>query len=275
MRETSVFDSFAGTGEGLLQRKRRDWQLLSLVVLCVGLIGLGMAFYLVIANVVSSGTESLANWVPPLIYGLISLLVLGNYYLAQKQAIFESVEQELVKQKLEAELNRELALLDPVTEVYSRRYVRVIMKREVSRVQRYGKGLSVMLLDITGFRRVNESLGQTGGDVVLRQIAHMLQTRIRNSDMIVRFGGDEFLLILTDTEPGGVEHLATRLKNALIEWSRSSGLEDFHLRFAVGIAHYAPDKRVDEILSLAEQRMLVDRRAEESKAVSATATTSR
>lgn len=248
-----------------LRPQKRDWQMLSAVVLGIGLLGLGFAIYgLLRAPSSAWSPEGLSQLVPPMLFGLISLMVLVNFYIAQKEAVIRGLEQELVSQKIEAELNRELALLDPVTEVYNRRYLRVLLAKEVSRAKRYGKGLSVMLVDITGFRRVNESLGHTGGDVVLRQIAHLLQTRIRNSDFIVRFGGDEFLLVLPDTDDSGVYILAGRMKEALAEWARRSGMTEFALKFAIGVAKYTVDRPVDETIKLAEQRMHLDKRSTEA-----------
>jgi diguanylate cyclase (GGDEF)-like protein len=122
----------------------------------------------------------------------------------------------------------------------------------------------MMLADITGFRRVNESLGHTGGDVVLRQIAYIFRNQTRNSDIIVRFGGDEFLLVLPDTEDEGAYILTDRLKQGLRDWSARSGMTEFGLRFAIGVVRYTPERRLDEILELAEQRMLRDRQKEES-----------
>ncbi len=249
-----------------LRSQKREWQLWSAVVLGIGLFGLGLAIFgLLRAPSSAWSAEGLAQLVPPMLFGLISLIVLVNFYVAQKDAVIRGLEQELVSQKIEAELNRELALLDPVTEVYNRRYLRVLLAKEVSRVKRYGKGLSVMLVDITGFRRVNESLGHTGGDVVLRQIAHLLQTRIRNSDFIVRFGGDEFLLVLPDTDDSGVYILAGRMKDALAEWARRSGMTEFALKFAIGVAKYTSDRPVDETIKLAEQRMILDKRSSEAE----------
>lgn len=255
------------TGEtGFLSTRKRDWQLWSTLVLGLGLLGLGLAIYLLLrAPSEAWSAAGLAQLVPPLLFGMIALLVLVNFYVAQKEAVISGLEQELVQQKIEAELNRELALLDPVTEVYNRRYLRVLISKEISRVKRYGKGLAVMMVDITGFRRVNDSLGHTGGDVVLRQIAHLMQTRIRNSDFIVRFGGDEFLLVLPDTDDAGVHVLAGRMKEAIREWSRRSGMQEFALRFAIGVARYAAERPVEEMLKLAEQRMLLDRRTADAE----------
>ncbi len=252
--------------EEVLKREKRDWQFWSALVLGLGLVGVVLAIYLLLRAPASAWTpQGLAQLFPPLLFGVIALIVLVNFYVAQKDAVIRGLEQELVKQKIEAELNRELALLDPVTEVYNRRYLRVLLAKEISRVKRYGKGLSVMLADITGFRKVNESLGHTGGDVVLRQIAHLLQQRIRNSDFIVRFGGDEFLVVLPDTDDAGVYILGRRLKEGLKEWSRRSGMDEFGLKLAIGVAKYSAERPVDEMLKLAEQRMILDKRTAEGE----------
>jgi len=244
-----------------LRLERRDWQFWSFLVLGLAIIGIGMAIYGMLSAPGTAWTiQGIAQLVPPMLFGVIALLVLVNFYLAQRNAVIRGLEQELVQQKIEAELNRELALQDPVTEVYNRRYLRVMLSKEISRVKRMGKSLAVMLVDITGFRRVNESLGHTGGDVVLRQIAQLLQAKLRNSDLVVRFGGDEFLLILPDTDDAGVQILSTRMKESLADWSRRSGMTEFNLRFAIGSARYTQDRPLDDLLKSAEQRLQQDRR---------------
>jgi len=252
------------TGEQeYLRNQERDLQRWLVIILGLGLVGIGIAVWgLLRLPLEAWSLKETGRLIPPLIFGVIALLVLLNYYLAQKQAIIHGLQQVLIKQKIEAELNRELALIDPVTEVYNRRYLRAVFSKEISRVRRYGMELAVMMIDITGFRRVNDSLGQAGGDVVLRQIAHVIQTRVRNSDTIVRFGGDEFLLVLPDTHDVGLQTLTLRLKEAVRDWARRSSMTDFGLRFAIGTARYTPEQHMDEILAQAEQRMLQDRQAE-------------
>ena len=247
--------------EGPLRLERRDWQYWSFLVLGLAIVGIGLAIYGLLAAPTSAWSlQGISQLIPPMIFGVIALLVLVNFYLAQKDAVIRGLEHELVQQKIEAELNRELALQDPVTEVYNRRYLRVMLAKEISRAKRLGKSLAVLLVDITGFRRVNESLGHTGGDVVLRQIAQLLQTKARNSDLVVRFGGDEFLLILPDTDDAGVQVLASRMKESLADWSRRSGMTEFNLRFSMGSARYIQDRPLDDLLKAAELRLQQDRR---------------
>ncbi len=238
------------------------WQVWMLLVLAAGLLGMGIAVHLFMKQPALTGTtQDALRFVPPMMFGIVALFLLAGFYLSQKEAVLRALREELLTQKMEAELNRELTLLDPVTEVYNRRYARVILTREASRVRRYGSTLALMMLDITGFRRVNDSIGHTGGDVALRQIAHLIRSKIRNSDIIIRYGGDEFLVILPEAEKSGIERLAARLKLALIDWAPQTGLTDFNLRFAIGIAFFNPEARIDEALSIAEEHMLRDRGA--------------
>ncbi|MGE5726651.1 MAG: GGDEF domain-containing protein [Acidobacteriota bacterium] len=239
---------------------KQSWQIWMLLVLAGGLLGMGISLYgLFRQPSFSWDAHALLSMLPPLMFGILALFLLASFYIAQKEAVLAALRQELLTQKIEAELNRELALLDPITEVYNRRYARIILTREASRVKRYGSTLALMMVDITGFRRVNDSIGHTGGDVVLRQIAHLIQSKIRNSDIVIRFGGDEFLLILPEAEAAGIERLIVRLKHSIIEWAPRAGMGDFKLRFAIGLACFNPEGRVDETLSLAEERMLQDR----------------
>jgi diguanylate cyclase (GGDEF)-like protein len=239
----------------------------SLSLLGLVLLGVAGAIYgLLRAPVSGWSPEQARQLVPPLVFGLCSLLVLFNFYAAQKRAIIQALRQGLVQQKIESELNRELSLLDPVTEVYNRRYLRAILNKETNRAKRTNEALCVMMADIVGFRRVNESLGHTGGDVVLKEVAHLIQMRIRNSDAVVRFGSDEFLLVIPGTDEGGVEKLARRLKSAMADWSRQSKMTEFGLSLALGSAPYVPERSVDYMLELAEQRMRQDAHAPKTPA---------
>jgi len=249
-------------GVDVVRHEKRAWglQIWMLLILVAGVLAIAIAVYTVARHPGFRWTpEDVADLLPPLMFAIVAVFLLAGFYMAQREAVVNALREELLTQKIEAELNRELTLLDPVTEVYNRRYARVILTREASRVKRNRTALALMLVDITGFRHVNDSLGHNGGDVVLRQIAQLLQHRIRNSDIIVRFGGDEFLLILPEAEKTGIERLMVRVKQSVIDWAPRSGMADFHLRFAVGVGFYRGEGRIDEVLSIAEERMIQDR----------------
>lgn len=246
----------------VIPRISQDWRAWLMLILVLGLVGMGAAVYVYLVRS-RAASASVLDLLPPVLFGFLSIVLLLNFYLARAEAIIEALREEVISQKIEAELNREMSLMDPITEVYNRRFLRIILQRETKRVDRNGTTLALMMVDITGFHRVNESLGHTGGDVALHQIAHLLQDNVRNSDIIVRFGGDEFLLILPEAQKEGIELLAGRLRKAMVDWAPTAGLGDFGLRFAIGTAYYNADSEIDQVLLVAEDRMLQDRKPAE------------
>jgi diguanylate cyclase (GGDEF)-like protein len=92
----------------------------------------------------------------------------------------------------------EQAIRDPMTGLYNRRFLREFLARELIRAKRAGTGLAAIMMDIDHFKRVNDSFGHDAGDLVLTEVATLLKNSIRGSDMACRFGGEEFVLVLTD-----------------------------------------------------------------------------
>ncbi len=118
--------------------------------------------------------------------------------------VFEDITWELrqTNRRLEA-AHRELehlVITDPLTGSYNRRFFLEIMNREVQRRQRYNTPLSVLFVDVDRFKAVNDTLGHEAGDAALRRVADFLRANVREADFLFRWGGDEFLLLLTCSE---------------------------------------------------------------------------
>ena len=92
----------------------------------------------------------------------------------------------------------EQALRDSLTGLYNRRYLREFLSRELQRAKRAGVAVAVIMMDLDHFKRVNDTFGHDAGDHVLREVATLLKSCVRGSDVVCRFGGEEFVLILTD-----------------------------------------------------------------------------
>ena len=239
-----------------LQRSKRDWQLMCVAVLGMATLGMGAAvFGFLRAGMEAWELRDYSALIPPLMYAFVSLILLIMFYLAQRQGVIAVLQQELVQMKIQAELNKELALLDPITEVYNRRYLRSLLLKEVGRAKRSSQPLSVLVFEVLGFRQVIESLGHTGADVVLRQIAQMVQQLVRNSDYVIRFGGQEFLLLLPETTEDSAGLLGARIQRALDEWAGKQGMTAFDLRLAVGAATFEGDSPTEDVIKVAEGRM--------------------
>lgn len=113
--------------------------------------------------------------------------------------------------ELESELARE-ARCDGLTGLLNRRALGELLQQEAERARRYGRSLSALLLDVDHFKRVNDQLGHDVGDEVLRQMAETCEQALRGCDRIGRWGGEEFLVLLPETEPEEALALAERLR---------------------------------------------------------------
>jgi diguanylate cyclase (GGDEF)-like protein/PAS domain S-box-containing protein len=157
---------------------------------------------------------------------------------------------------------RDLSLRDPLTDLYNRRYLFEVLAREIRRAQRYEHFLSLALLDLDRFREVNNRFGHAQGDEVLKGVAKVLLQNLRVCDFVFRYGGDEFLLVLPETDEAGAEEAVKRLRQKLRAWSRSQDL-GLVLDFSAGIATYHPQspKTPEELLREADARMYEQKRA--------------
>ena len=116
--------------------------------------------------------------------------------------------------ELYAELT-ERAILDPLTGLLNSRWLSEVGEREVSQSLRSGQSLAILLLDLDRFKQINDTGGHSAGDLVLRRVATVLTGMIRSGDAAVRLGGEEFLIVLRDTDTAGAERVAAEFRNRL------------------------------------------------------------
>src|SRR5262249_28463606 len=111
--------------------------------------------------------------------------------------IAEQASLALANLKLR-EVLRTQSIRDPLTNLYNRRYMEESLERELSRAVRKNAPLSLMMIDVDHFKRFNDTFGHDAGDLVLRSLGNQLQTRLRREDIICRYGGEEFVVILPE-----------------------------------------------------------------------------
>ena len=181
---------------------------------------------------------------------------------------FEQKDQELLVQLVDqaaialerANLYQQmsdLAVTDDLTKLFNFRYLDQILDREISRCQRYGSVLSLIFLDMDYFKHVNDTHGHLMGSRVLIEVAHILLRNLRNVDVIARYGGDEFVVVLPETSVKTTLRITSRLLQALQEYDflKEEGLK-VRLTASFGIAGYpehAATKR--DLVRLADQAM--------------------
>ncbi len=148
------------------------------------------------------------------------------------------------RKQMEEELRR-LATTDPLTGAFNRRHLLEVVETETSRAQRYARPLSLIMFDIDHFKRINDSFGHERGDAVLKGVAAIARQRLRHSDILTRWGGEEFMILATETALSQAIVLAETLRAAL----RQSPFPDVGpVTASFGVAQYRPDETVDQWL---------------------------
>ncbi len=169
------------------------------------------------------------------------------------------LREELKRVRLEEDL-RQQAIRDPLTDLYNRRYFNETLAKEVQKADRYGKPLAFLMIDVNRFKEINDRYSHQTGDKVLKEVANLLKQNFRDADTVVRYGGDEFMVMMPETN-GGATNTVDRLKEELNRWNRESSLLDFPLTLAMGTAHWSPDQNrdVEEALKEADKEMYEDK----------------
>lgn len=125
---------------------------------------------------------------------------------------------------------------DALTGAYNRRYFEIALSTEIARHQRYDEELSLLLLDIDHFKKINDTWGHLKGDEVLRSVAAVIMATIRQTDYCVRYGGEEFIVLLPHTSNRNAAWLAERLRRKIQKLAFSNGKSRFSISVSIGVA---------------------------------------
>ncbi|WP_297455431.1 bifunctional diguanylate cyclase/phosphodiesterase [Persephonella sp.] len=129
-----------------------------------------------------------------------------------------------------------LATYDPLTRLYNRRAIVEYAEKEVERAKRYNHDFSIILLDIDDFKGINDTYGHTMGDIVLKQVAEIIQEETRDVDKVGRYGGEEFIIVLPETETESALRLAERIRKKISEKEFKIGDYKISITISAGVA---------------------------------------
>src|SRR5664280_1828773 len=151
---------------------------------------------------------------------------------------------------------REQATHDGLTGFFNHRMMDEMVPRELQRAARYHRDMSLAMLDVDGFKAVNDTLGHDEGDRLLRAFAGCIRKIARASDLLYRYGGDEFLLLLPETTSEQADQILKRLNGICPELTTTLGC----VTFSAGIASYVSDASAKDLLKLADERLYQSKR---------------
>jgi len=205
--------------------------------------------------------------------GLVGLVLLFNIYTIYQQVLIKRLRSQLASQiemlaslRLRANEYHKMAMVDPLTGLYNRRFAELRLAAEVDRSKRYGHPLSVLVIDLNEFKQINDKLGHLAGDMVLKEFGERLSRSIRVSDLAVRMGGDEFLVILPECPSEHIPGLLTRLANLEVNFRGAM----VPVRFSAGVAGFDPRESAAQMLERAD-RALYAQKSEKKQASEASA----
>ena len=257
--------------EHLHHLDRRQWWLWSTAVAVILLLTLAVASFAFPA-MLSHDETSYSFYLNQAVRALVGLVLVFSVYLVYQQVQLMRLRHEVADQmeslaKVETLASEvyKLAALDQLTGLYNRRSGEQRLAQEISRAQRHGRPLTVLLMDLDGLKLINDRHGHAAGDTVLKGFADRLQRAIRGSDLAVRLGGDEFMALLPECRSDEVRHVLARLEGLEFEFDEVKT----RLQFSRGWTDYAAGETPQEFLKRADTALYENKRAGKRATVSA------
>lgn len=252
LQEAVSSDDSAVSNEQILanlsQIDRREWWLWSSALSVMILLAMGIASFAVPALL--SGFGSLhAFFLNSAVRGLFGLVLVFNIYVVNEQFQINRIRKEF------ADNLYKMAVLDPVTNMFNRRYILHRLEQELARCRRHGRPLTVIALDLDCFKRINDEYGHAVGDCVLKLFGEQLQRATRGSDVVARYGGDEFIAILPDCALEQIRYVLDRLDGLHVKTTKTK----INIHYSAGWTDYIPGESLDDLLKRADDLLYANK----------------
>ena len=249
----------------LRRLERRDWWLwwaamVVMMTLTAGVVAIAVAARTLFAM---EGDLFFGLHISQASRGLVGVVLLFNIYTIYQRFLTRRLRRQLgeqmeitIREQMRAEQFYELALLDVLTGLHNRRFAEERLVAEMSRAKRRRQPLTLLMLDLDDFKEINDNHGHAAGDLVLKEFAARLSKLIRGSDLAVRMGGDEFLVLLPECHFGHVQTVLARLRPLEVEFSGKK----IPVAFSAGWTDYRTADTPQELVQRADHALYADKR---------------
>jgi diguanylate cyclase (GGDEF)-like protein len=241
---------------------RRQWWLWSSGVLVTLLLTLGLASF-AFPGLLSEHSETYTLNLNLALRGLVGLVLLFNIYTIYQQLQIHRIQSELKSQigafdRLETRTEEvyKIAALDGLTGLYNRQCGEQRLAEEMARSQRHSRPLTILMLDLNGLKRTNDTFGHPVGDLMLKHFSERLQSAVRGSDVPIRLGGDEFLVLLPECKPVQVQLVLNRLRNLNVACEG----HQIPIEFAAGWTDYISGEPAKAMITRADNALYANKR---------------
>ncbi|MCZ8516323.1 diguanylate cyclase [Paenibacillus filicis] len=195
------------------------------------------------------------------------------FYLGADDYVTKPFQYEELHARIYSLLKRtrtfeQLAFRDPLTGVYNRRFFDHQVQVELQRMRRFPAPISLVFIDIDRFKSINDTYGHHIGDLVLQGLAHLLQNHLRSTDLLARFGGEEFVIVL----PGSSEADAKRMLEAILQQTHTGPIaqnegQSIYITFSAGVSEWRPGMPVEEWIRRSDHAMYEAKQTGRNKVV--------
>jgi two-component system, cell cycle response regulator len=148
-----------------------------------------------------------------------------------------------------------MTIVDGLTQIHNKRYLFEALERELIRARRHSRALSLVMFDIDFFKRINDQCGHLAGDYVLRDLAEVVQDRIRRDEVFARYGGEEFAIMMPETELLGAVTLSETLREKVAEHRFSFQGEQISVTISMGCATIEADDTATGLIARADEKL--------------------
>jgi len=208
---------------------------------------------------------------PQFLFVVMMLVMVLALYMVRREVEVRKLRILNMQQNLEAQSDFSASMVDSLTNVFSRSFLRELLQGEISRSERTNRPLSLIMCDVDNFKAVNDRYGHLMGDYVLAQIAAILKSCVRGSDYVIRYGGDEFLVILSETDEPGAQIVMSRVRQKVVEWDAMNRIGEFAVSVSLGLHQHVAGQTPEQSVAEADARMYADKQAPRTRMPAATA----
>jgi diguanylate cyclase (GGDEF)-like protein len=250
--------------EHLRKLDRRQWWLWSSTVLVLILLTIAVASFAFPAILSPVEQVAYSFYLNQAVRALVGIVLVFSVYVVYQQTMIIRMRNELADQiqslaKVQSLTDEvyKLAALDQLTGLYNRRSGEQRLAEEISRAVRHERPLTILLADLDGLKQINDRLGHAAGDLVLKGFSERLRKAIRGSDLPVRLGGDEFMVLLPECRADEVRHVLNRLDGLEVVYEGTR----IPCRFSRGWTDYKPGETAEEFLRRGDEALYENKRA--------------
>jgi|SRR5450432_427900 len=245
-------EEIEGSLENLERRERQLWLMLGGLSL---LLTVGMVL-LVLPQLMEISSARPEQWyLPRLFLGLVALMALLNIHLTRQRSTLRGTREALLREREQRQIAEAAAVVDPLTQSFNRRYMDHLMEKELDRAARLKTQIAFLMIDVDDFKSVNTRFGHMVGDTILREVADVIRKSVRASDTVVRYGGDEFLVVLAEAVELDAERVIIRIEHRVRDWNDDCAIEGYRMGLSCGWAMHATGTPVGETLAAADRKM--------------------